>query len=158
MVALWMIGFEDEPQRSAEICIFEIFGRDVRPGSARVGMGLHPFGDRAITEEFERVRIDVDVREAHDYAAEWTPERVAFYVDERLVKVVPQSPGYPMQFMLGIFEFVDEFWPASAPEHYPKTFVVEHFRGYRPISRPAARSAKASSIAPRRMKIHSRRE
>jgi hypothetical protein len=39
MVALWMIGYEDEPDRSAEICICEIFGRDVRPGSAAVGMG-----------------------------------------------------------------------------------------------------------------------
>ena len=29
MVALWMIGYEDRPERSAEICIFEIFGRDV---------------------------------------------------------------------------------------------------------------------------------
>ena len=99
-------------------------------------MGLHPFGDKGITEEFDGVEIDIDVREAHDYAAEWTPERVAFYVDERLVKVVRQSPGYPMQFMLDIFEFVDGSWPASAPEHYPKAFVVEHFRGYRPISRP----------------------
>ena len=29
MVALWMIGYEDEPERSAEICVCEIFGRDV---------------------------------------------------------------------------------------------------------------------------------
>jgi hypothetical protein len=27
--ALWMIGYEDEPERSAEICVCEIFGRDV---------------------------------------------------------------------------------------------------------------------------------
>jgi hypothetical protein len=29
MVALWMIGFQDAPSRSAEICVCEIFGRDV---------------------------------------------------------------------------------------------------------------------------------
>jgi hypothetical protein len=29
MVALWMIGYEDEPERSAEICVCEIFGREV---------------------------------------------------------------------------------------------------------------------------------
>ena len=29
MVALWMIGFGDTPTRSAEICVAEIFGRDV---------------------------------------------------------------------------------------------------------------------------------
>jgi hypothetical protein len=31
MVSLWMIGYEDAPVRSAEICVCEIFGRDVRP-------------------------------------------------------------------------------------------------------------------------------
>jgi len=29
MVALWMIGYEDEPACSAEICVCEIFGRDM---------------------------------------------------------------------------------------------------------------------------------
>ena len=42
MVALWMIGLEDEPERSGEICVVEIFGRDVLgPDRARVGMGIH---------------------------------------------------------------------------------------------------------------------
>jgi hypothetical protein len=36
MVALWMIGYEDEPERSAEICICEIFGRDVAAGQGLV--------------------------------------------------------------------------------------------------------------------------
>ena len=35
MVALWLIGYEDEPERSAEICVCEIFGRDVGPDAAR---------------------------------------------------------------------------------------------------------------------------
>lgn len=34
MVALWMIGYEDEPERSAEIWICEIFGPDVGPDQA----------------------------------------------------------------------------------------------------------------------------
>jgi hypothetical protein len=42
MVALWMIGYEDKPERSGEICVCEIFGRDVAPGNAKVGMGIHP--------------------------------------------------------------------------------------------------------------------
>src|SRR5436190_18014855 len=36
MVALWMIGYEDEPERSGEICVFEIFGRDVGAREAGV--------------------------------------------------------------------------------------------------------------------------
>jgi hypothetical protein len=139
MVALWMIGYEDRPSRSAEICICEIFGRDVGPGEARVGMGVHPFGDPTITDEFAAERVAIDARESHTYAAEWTPTDVAFYVDERLIKVVHQSPSYPMQFMLDIFEFAEGPDLPSPLESYPKTFVVEGFRGYRPTTGPAAR-------------------
>jgi hypothetical protein len=46
-----MIGYEDEPTRSAQIYICEIFGRDVGSLQTRVGMGTHPFGDSAITDE-----------------------------------------------------------------------------------------------------------
>jgi hypothetical protein len=139
MAALWMIGTEDEPSRSAEICIFEIFGRDVRPDGALVGMGVHPFGDPAIRDDFERVHLAIDVREAHDYAALWSPDHVAFYVDERLVKVVHQSAAYPMQLMLDVFEFDGGPPGPRPPTGYPIVFSVEWLRGYRPTQGPAAR-------------------
>jgi hypothetical protein len=135
MVALWMIGYEDEPDRSAEICICEIFGRDVKPDHARVGMGLHPFGDPTIVDEFAAEVVAIDAREFHVYTAEWTPEYVAFFVDHQLVKTVEQSPHYPMQFMLGIYEFPDDGQPAASAHPYPKQFTVDYFRGYRPTAR-----------------------
>jgi len=132
MVALWMIGYEDEPSRSAEICICEIFGRSVRPESAAVGMGVHPFGDPSIVDEFSVETLPIDAREFHVYAAEWMPDHVAFFVDHRLIKTVQQSPGYPMQVMLGIYEFpADDADPAGA---YPKQFTVDYFRGYHPTA------------------------
>jgi hypothetical protein len=132
MVALWMIGYEDRPERSAEICICEIFGRSVAADRAGVGMGLHPFGDPAIRDEFSVEELAIDARQFHVYAAEWAPEYVAFFVDHRLVKLVEQSPDYPMQLMLGVYEFPDQA-AASGPAHsYPKEFVVDHLRGYRP--------------------------
>ena len=139
MVALWMIGLEDRPERSGEICIFEIFGRDVGADEARIGMGVHPWADPSLTDEFAALPVAIDAREPHWYAAVWTPDAVAFYVDERRVTLVRQSPAYPMQFMLDIYEFADGPEPASPPERYPKAFVVERFRGYRPISGPGAR-------------------
>lgn len=139
MVALWLIGVEDEPSHSAEICVCEIFGRDVAPAAARIGMGVHPFGDSAIRDEFTAQRVAIDAREPHWYAAEWTPERVSFYVDERLVTVVEQSPAYPMQVMLSIYEFATGPGPASPPGAYPKEFVVERFRGWRPTTGLGAR-------------------
>jgi hypothetical protein len=129
--ALWMIGYEDEPERSAEICICEIFGRDVGDAHAAVGMGVHPFGDPHITEEFAAEQVPIDAREFHVYAAEWSPEGVSFSVDGQHVKTVGQSPSYPMQLMLNLYEFpadpIDE--PAAKP--YPKEFVVDYVRGYR---------------------------
>ncbi|HEX5824800.1 MAG TPA: glycoside hydrolase family 16 protein [Candidatus Limnocylindrales bacterium] len=127
MIALWMIGFEDEPDRSGEICVCEIFGRDVRSGSARVGMGIHPFGDPRLIDDFEQVEIAIDAVEPHAYAAEWSPTGVDFLVDDRLVKRTAQSPDYEMQLMLGIYAF-----EPSGSEGYPKRFVVDHVRGYAP--------------------------
>lgn len=128
MVALWMIGYEDRPERSAEICVCEIFGRNVARGSAAVGIGLHPFGDPSIRDDFEEVRLPIDVRELHEYAAEWTPDRVTFFVDGDPVRSVHQSPAYPMQLMLGIYEFGDR----ADHGDYPKLFTIDRFAAYRP--------------------------
>lgn len=131
MVALWMIGFEDAPERSAELCIFEIFGRDIAPDRVRIGMGVHPFGDSTIRDEFAQVPVAIDAREPHVYAAEWTPDRIRFFVDDVLVKTVDQSPAYPMQLMLDVFEFADGDDPPDPPDRYPKVFEVDWFRGWR---------------------------
>jgi hypothetical protein len=56
MVALWMIGYEDEPERSAEICICEIFGKDVAADAAAVGMGVHPWADPTVVDWFRAYR------------------------------------------------------------------------------------------------------
>jgi hypothetical protein len=135
MAALWMIGVEDEPDRSGEICVAEIFGRDVRRGGASIGMGVHPFGDPRLTDEWAQQEVAVDVTEFHVYAVEWTPEGVAFFVDDELVTTVGQSPGYPMQFMLGIYAFpgADGSLP---PASSPREFVVDRFSAYRRESSP----------------------
>ena len=56
MAAVWMVGLEDRPDRCAEICVVEVFGdalEHVSGGStARVGMGIHPFRDPTLTDEF----------------------------------------------------------------------------------------------------------
>jgi beta-glucanase (GH16 family) len=130
MAALWMIGVEDEPDRSAEICVAEIFGRDVRPDGADIGMGVHPFGDPRITDEFARWPVAVDVTEFHVYGAEWTADSVAFFVDDELVTTVGQSPGDPLQFMLGIYAFPDDDG-SLPPSTSPREFVVDRFTAYR---------------------------
>jgi hypothetical protein len=128
MCALWLIGFEDVPARSAEICVCEIFGSDVGPASARVGMGLHAFRDPELEEAFAAEELAIDVREPHVYAADWTPDSVAWSVDGEHVKTVGQSPGYEMQLMLGLYEF-----PGDGGGSYPKVFHVDYVRGSRHV-------------------------
>jgi Glycosyl hydrolases family 16 len=125
MVALWMIRY-DEPARSSEICVCEIFGSEMGEDYALVGVGVHPFGDERIVDDFSKVRVAIDARDFHVYAAEWTPDGVAFFVDDAVIKTVDQSPDYPMQLLLNIYEFPGE---PSGP--YPKEFVVDYVRGYR---------------------------
>ncbi len=78
--------------------------------------------------------MPIDAREFHLYAAEWTREQVAFFIDGEHIKTVHQSPSYPMQLMLGIYEFPDAAagGTRSAAE-YPKQFTVDYVRGYRPV-------------------------
>jgi hypothetical protein len=135
MVALWLIGYEDEPERSAEICVCEIFGRDVTPEEAIVGVGVHPFGDPLVSDDFSRVAVAIDARELHVYAADWSPEGVAFFVDGEQISSTEQSPAYPMQLMLGLYEFPADV-PDDSPTPYPKELVVDYVRGYRPAADP----------------------
>ena len=68
------------------------------------------------------------MREPHVYAADWTPEHVAFSVDGEHVKTVGQSPAYPMQLMLGVYEF-----PGEEAVDYPHVFSVDYVRGSRHV-------------------------
>jgi rhodanese-related sulfurtransferase len=122
MASVWLAGVEDEPHRSGEICVFEIFG-DALDGaaSAAVGMGIKHFRDPALTWDFEAPRLPIDVREPHDYAADWSPGRVEFSVDGELVRTVPQAPEYPLQFMVAVFDFPR----TPGPDDHEPLFAVD---------------------------------
>jgi hypothetical protein len=107
--------------------------RDRRPGRGRHGPA--PLRDPGIRDEFSVEDLAIDARDLHTYAAEWTPEHVAFFVDHRLVKLVSQSPAYPMQFMLGVYEFPDGGEAGRPARPYPREFVVDSFRAYRSVAR-----------------------
>jgi hypothetical protein len=122
MAAVWMVGLENEPSRSAEICIFEVFGDALATENgaptAAVGMGVHPFRDPAITDDFAAPRLAIDVTEHHVYAASWRPGHGDFLVDGEHVRTVQQAPEYPMQMMVAVFDFPDKADAAPA-DHVP---------------------------------------
>jgi hypothetical protein len=132
VVALWMIGYEDEPDKSAEICIFEIKGENVNKKSAIIGYGIHPFGDTTIKDEFHEDRFAIDVTKYHVYAVEWTPTYVDFYIDNIKVRTIHQSPNYPMQLMLNIYELPLEKERIGKDKKYPKEFTIDYIRVYQP--------------------------
>ena len=129
MVSLWMVGLEDRPERCAEICITEMFGNAVIPGeSTAVGMGLHTFRDPSVPEDFEAVRLPLDLSEFHLYAVEWSAERAVFFVDGTLIRSCPRPPAYPLQLMLAVFDCPD--WSTSADADATPEFIIDHIRGY----------------------------
>lgn len=135
MAAVWMVGLEDEPTRSGEICIFEVFG-DTLEGeaggsSAAVGTGVHPFRDPALTDEFDTSRLAIDVAEPHVYAADRRPGRVDFFLDGEHVKTVRQAPDYAMQMMVAVFDFPDKADASQQRDHVPE-LAVDYVRGHPP--------------------------
>jgi hypothetical protein len=131
MVALFMVGFEEQPEQSGEICICEVFGREIKAGSARVGSGLHPFNDPLLRDEFYQDRLPIDASAYHIYAAEWTPTYVDFFVDNVMTRRIEQSPAYPLQFILAVYELPDQLTPEAGAAPWPKTCEVDYVRGYR---------------------------
>lgn len=129
MVAWWLVGLEDEPDRCAEICVAEIFGDAVQPGlSAAVGMGLHAFRDPAVAEDFEAVQLPLDITEFHTYAVDWAPGSVDFFVDGEHIRRCLRPPAYPMQMMIAAFDFPDRSTgddASAVPE-----LIVDYLRGY----------------------------
>jgi len=109
MAAVWLAGIEDRPERSGEICIFEVFG----DAPTAIGMGIRRFRDPALADEFEAPHLPIDVRERHLYAADWRAGRLDFSVDGEHVRSLAQAPDYPMQFMVAVFDFPTKPGPAG---------------------------------------------
>jgi len=114
MFSAWMVGLEDEPDRCGEICLVEVFGDSIGRGErgeeVALGSGIHKFRDPALSEEFSADPCSLDVRQFHRYAVDWRLDRVDFFVDEVRTRSVGQAPDYPMQLIIGVFDF-----PAEAP-------------------------------------------
>ncbi len=134
LTALWLIGFEHEPEQSGELCIVELLGRDVAPdGRARVGLGIHPFGDPSLRDDFVQVPVAGDVRAGRTYSVEWKPGSARFFIDDVLVAEADQSPAYPLQLMLNLYELPDG--SPRDPCEYPLEAHVPWVREWRRATR-----------------------
>ena len=93
---------------------------------------MKPQNDPRLQEDFEKIRVAGDLTQPHDYAVDWTPERVRFFVDGRWVKTVVQSLDYPVQLMLDVYEIprTDGARDLSAVPH---VFRVARVRSFPPL-------------------------
>ena len=127
VAAFWMIGFEDSPEKSGEICIMEVKGQNVKSNQFVNGYGIHPFGDGNLKEEFFEDKVDFNPSVFNIYAARWQPNQVDFYINNKLIRTINQSPNYEMQLMLNIYEIPSELKETGL---YPKKFIIDYVRGY----------------------------
>ena len=116
MFAFWLSGIEDVPEHSGEICVAEIFGAGLRGNTAEVGIGLHKFRDPSLREEFAAERMSLDVSVFHVYGVNWRPGSLAFTIDGEVVRTLDQAPDYPVQLMIGVFDFPARGGPETVPE------------------------------------------
>ncbi len=86
--ALWFYaahGQNPARQEAAEIDVIEVFGqRRGRPWTA----GVHVADADGAMRAMQVISSDADTTAWHTYGLHWTPERVAFYRDRALVRVV----------------------------------------------------------------------
>lgn len=130
LLAVWLVGFEEAaPEQSGEICIAELYGHAIGPDGSTVHMGIKAHHDPRLRQDMADVELDIDATDWHTYAAAWTAQATRFYVDDRLVRTIPQGLDYPLQLMIDLFEFPTG--PVRDPAAYAKTGEVGSVRGYR---------------------------
>lgn len=132
MAALWMVGWEEEPDQCGEICVVEIFGRSVVGPTCEVGMGLKSIRDPQLTQDFAAPRLPVDPAEMHTYAVTWGEDQAVFSVDEIEVRRCARPPTYDLQLMLAVFDFPS--WSTGADDELEPELVVDWVRTGRETS------------------------
>jgi hypothetical protein len=103
---------------------------------------VHRFRDPKLREEFAARAHPIDVTVNHRYAVDWRPGRVDFFVDDVMINSVGQAPAYPMQLILGVFDFPDRARPDETRVPVPE-LVVRSVTG-----RAGSRSAAGSPQSP----------
>ena len=83
--------------------------------------------DPRLTDDFVDPRLPIDVTELHTYAVEWGEGASSFFVDDEIVHRSPQSPEYPMQVMVAVFDFPD--WSIGHDDGLAPELVVRSIAG-----------------------------
>jgi beta-glucanase (GH16 family) len=123
MAAMWLCGFQEAPDDCGELCVVEVFGKDVADGTAEVGVGVKAIRDPRLQDDFAAPRVPVDVAGFHEYAVEWDASEAIFSIDGEVLRRCPGPPRYPLQIMLAVFDF--PAWSRGADDHLVPQLTVD---------------------------------
>jgi hypothetical protein len=128
LAALWLIGFEDAPDRSGEITLFEVFGHGVESDGVKIGRGIKKINDPNLVDEIDTGKLPIIVSDWHIYAMDWTAAGIDFLIDGKVVTTTRQSPAYPMQLMLNFYDL-----PGDYDRTYPinGAFEIDYLRAWK---------------------------
>ena len=122
MFSAWMVGLEVEPDDCGEICLVEVFGETLADGPvAPVGHGIKCIRDPRLREDFVADPRPIDVTEAHVYAVDWRPGEVDSCSMVAAGRTVLQAPTYPMQLIVGVFDFPRRAAPEARTSRCPSS-------------------------------------
>jgi beta-glucanase (GH16 family) len=101
--ALWLVGLENLPEDSGELCVFEVKHREDIGDALEVGLGTKNHHDPRFKGKFETFIIP-GANEWHVYKMKWKPDLAEFFIDGKKVFKTDQVPTYPQQLMLCIYD------------------------------------------------------
>jgi beta-glucanase (GH16 family) len=124
MFSAWMVGLEVEPDDCGEICLVEVFGDTLADGPvAAVGHGIKRIRDPRLREDFVAQPRRIDITEPHVYAVDWQRDHVDFLLDGERLRTVSHAPTYPMQLIIGVFDFPRRATPERDDTPTPELIV-----------------------------------
>ena len=126
MLAAWLVGTEHrDPAESGEVCVFEIDADALGTGVTTARCGIKAHHDPHLTTDMADVVVPVDASGPHTWTVVWGGGRTVIGCEGVVVRQLAQSPDYPVQLMLDLFEIGDD-----RSGEYPKTARVHHVRGW----------------------------
>ena len=78
--------------------------------------------------------------EPHVYTVDWQPGRVEFFLDGGHLRTTQQAPDYPMQLIVGLFDFPEHPDPDGTEPDEP-TLIVHRVVGGPGTAEPDSPSA-----------------
>jgi beta-glucanase (GH16 family) len=139
--AFWMLGDDIDSVRwpgAGEIDVMENIGETSRIYSTLHGPGYS--GAKGISAPYDLPAGEAVNTGFHVYAVEWSPERIRFYLDDRLIvertpKDLPAGTKwvYDHPFFMILNVAVGGQWPGSPDEStvFPEKMLVDYVRVYR---------------------------